>query len=166
MNEREFIGRINIDRALKSGWWQEVRDPAGTALWGKHAQSTKLELNLLSRHYSLIVDEEVDIQDPESGPLYVEAWDPTEEDLDAINEGLQRRANEGGRVLKASAVRITSRLGLLWVQGSAGAEEIQISTNVDYQSTFASELLDPYEQISLDVYNSVSLQELECKGWL
>ncbi len=113
------------------------------ALWGKHAQSTKLELNLLSRHYSLIVDEEVDIQDPESGPLYVEAWDPTEEDLDAINEGLQRRAHEGGRVLKASAVRITSRLGLLWVQGSAGAEEIQISTNVDYQSTFASELLDP-----------------------
>lgn len=81
MSGPEFVGRINIEQALKSGWWEPVCELDERAVRGKHAQPTRLELNLLGRRYLVMLDEEVSIDDPESGRLYVEAWDPTEDDL-------------------------------------------------------------------------------------
>ena len=166
MTEPEFVGQINIDQAMKSGRWEPVCELDERAVWGKDAQPTRLELNLLGRRYVVMLDEEVSIDDPESGRLYVEAWDTTEDDLDAINEGLQRIVDKADRELKVSAVGLNWRLGLLWVQGSGNSRELQAHMTVDYQTTLSPEVPDLSEQIALDVYNSVSIQDLERNGWL
>ncbi len=166
MAKLEFVGKINIQQASKSDRWEMVCRLEERAVWGKDAQATTLELNLLGRRYVVMLDEEISIDDPESGRLDVEACDPTEDDLDAINDGLQRIADEADRELKASAVGLNWRFGLLWIEGSDNSRELQVHTTVDYRTTLSPEVLDLSEQIALDVYNSVSIQDLERNGWL
>jgi len=131
MGGPEFLGKINIQQALNSGWWEPVCEVEERAVWGKHAQPTRLELILLGRRY-VLMDQEVNVEDPESGELYVEAWDIPEEDLTAINDGLHRIVHNTDRQLKSSAVGLSWRLGLLWIEGSAGVRELQAYTTVDY----------------------------------
>jgi len=166
VSEPEFVGKINIQQALNSGRWEMTYGLDERAVWGKHAQPTTLELNLLGRRYMVMLDEEVSTDDPESGRLYVEACDPAEDDLDAINEGLQRIVDEADRELKVSAVGVNWRFGLLWVQGSGNSRELQAQATVDYQTSLSPEVPDLSVQIALDVYNSVSIQDLERNGWL
>lgn len=165
MSERELIGRLNVDLAWQSGWWDTACSPEESTVWGRQAQPSSLEMHLLGRRYSLVLEEELSAEDGDSGLLYVEDWDITEKDLHAINEGLERRADETDRELKASATGFAWRLGLLWIHGPTGVQEIQASTSVDYRTTFAKGV-DPYEQISADVYNSVSAEDLERNGWM
>jgi hypothetical protein len=63
-------------------------------------------------------------------------------------------------------VGLSWRLGLLWIQGFGGSRELQAHTTVDYGTTLTPQVRDLYEQIALDLYNSVSLEDLESNGWL